>query len=98
MLFMMQSKRAGLTMTPQRNNGGGDMKDRDLQFYDKNEIRRIMRYECAWCEQRLDQSDCGAIYESCTESNRAFKRYQCLKDYKPRIEKPSKSQDSEGHA
>lgn len=48
------------------------------------EKRHLSRYECYWCEQRLDRSECGAIYEKCSPDVREKRRADCLLLYKPR--------------
>lgn len=49
-----------------------------------NQRRYLARHICAWCDQRLDRSGCGAIYEKCGEDAREKRRMDCLKAYRPR--------------
>ena len=46
----------------------------------KAQIRKLRRYECAWCTQSLARETCGAIWDRCTEAVRAKRRKECLRD------------------
>lgn len=50
----------------------------------KVQKRRLMRYECAWCGQRLDRPYCGAIYERCDAATRQKRREDCLAEGSPK--------------
>lgn len=45
--------------------------------YTPAEVRRLRRYECGWCDQRLDRA-CGAIGEKCGITTRQLRRAECL--------------------
>jgi len=42
------------------------------------EKRKLSRFQCAWCDQRLDRDTCGAIYEQCSPEVRNRRRLDCL--------------------
>ena len=46
--------------------------------------RYLARFKCAWCDQRLDRSCCGAIYEKCSARIMARRQAECLAARKPR--------------
>ena len=50
----------------------------------RGQRRRLQRYECAWCDQRLDRDSCSAIGEKCSPELRQKRRDECLAEYKPR--------------
>lgn len=57
-----------------------------LAALDKYQRRYLSRRVCALCEHRLDHVGCGAcLGPPCDEATRVFRRAQCLKQYKPRL-------------
>jgi hypothetical protein len=56
----------------------------DLPPLTRNEKRYLAKFQCAWCDQRIDQDCCGAIYEKCSNEVIAKRREECLTKYKPR--------------
>jgi len=50
----------------------------------KGQKRRLERFECAWCNHRLDQLGCSAIYDKCPVETRITRMNKALEGYKPR--------------
>jgi hypothetical protein len=43
-----------------------------------NAKARLRRFECAWCNQRMDRLSCGGIYDTCPVSVRLKRAADCL--------------------
>lgn len=58
------------------------MLERDVTL-SSDHLRRILRrHVCAWCDQRLDKDQCGALYSRCTAEDRKTRREGCIANYR----------------
>jgi hypothetical protein len=53
----------------------------------RNEKRYLAKFTCSWCDHRLDQEGCSAVYGQCDEQTKEQRRVNCLANYKPRTKK-----------
>lgn len=55
------------------------MTDAWLSKLTQPQRERLKRFNCAWCEMRLDRGACSAIYGQCSEETRRKRGIACLK-------------------
>lgn len=55
-----------------------------LKTLTKNEKAFLARHICAWCDQKLNRTNCSAIYDTCTDEDKIKRADACLATYKPR--------------
>jgi hypothetical protein len=51
----------------------------------KLQKRYLSRRICGFCDMRLDQDGCGALWGGCSPDEQERRRQNCLSHYKPRI-------------
>jgi len=56
-----------------------------LNSLTKNELKYLSRFQCAWCDHRLDRDGCSAMFGNvCSDETKINRAKECLKGYKPR--------------
>lgn len=56
-----------------------------LNSLDNHQRKYLSRHVCEFCNGYLDSAWCVSIYESCSEETRINRIKDCLKSYKPRL-------------